>query len=897
MLTRVGHETYAQILADHHALIRAELSAHGGDEVSTQGDGFFAVFSSPSACASTVIDAQRALGSHTWPAGEHVRVRMGMHCGEAARTVTGLVGLEVHRAARVAAVGHGGQVLLSGAAGVLVRDALPAGATLRDLGLHRLKDLGHPEQIFQLESPGLDVDFPPLRSLDNPGLAHNLPAQSATFVGRTAEVGEVLRLVESTRLVTLAGAGGSGKTRLALAAAAELLDGSGDGVWLVELAAVSDERTVATTITEALGIAGQPGRDPVENLLDALEPQRLLILLDNCEHLIGECAKLTEAILRRCPQVHLMATSREPLGIGGETIYRVPSLSLPGTDDEMSSRGDSDAVALFVDRAGAQGIDVVLDEETGPLVVSICSRLDGMPLAIELAAARLRSMSLANLHDRLDQRFRLLTGGSRNALPRQQTLSATVDWSYSLLNGPEQSVLRRLSVFVEGFDLEAAEVVCGFGDIEAFDVADILGSLVDKSLVVAEPTGGALRYHLLETIRQFSAEHLVQIDEREAVTVGSTHCAHFLAVAERTAPLLTGPDQAQWLEQLHTDQANFRRAIQHAASDDDETSVVLRFAVSLQRYLWARGRSEESLGLLAPVLEVRDPHPEPELLVRALVTLVFMARNVDAALAKRLAARALRIARPLDNPPLLAEALAWMCCACYFTGDYEEGFPLGAEAVALARTLGDHVLLGQSLLLFLLCSHRVDPAPTAALITEALAATRQSGDQFITMFLRNNAGVYALEAGDMAAARSHLEEARRATPTNAPTINNILVNLGWVEREEGNAEDAISKFQDGLRASRRNGDRAGSAYASLGLACLAADRGDWSQGATLHGVSQAIFDATGEKCQEPEDTYRRRSIAEARAQLGEEEFERLYTEGRSSSLDDAVDLALGTVRH
>ncbi len=472
-----------------------------------------------------------------------------------------------------------------------------------------------------------------------------------------------------------------------------------------------------------------------------------------------------------------------------------------------------------------------------------------------------------------------------------------MDWSYSLLNGPEQSVLRRLSVFVEGFDLDAAEAVCGFGDIEAFDVTDLLGSLVDKSLVVAEPTGGALRYHLLETIRQFSAEHLVEMDEREAVTVGSTHCAHFLAVAERTAPLLTGPDQAQWLEALHTDQANFRRAIQHAASRDDGGSEVLRFAVSLQRYLWARARSEEGLELLAPVLELPDSHPEPALLVRALVTIIFIARYVDAALAQRLAERALRIARPLDDPPLLVEALAWLCCACYFTGDYEEGFPLGAEAVALARTLGDDVLLGQSLLLYLLCSHRLEPAHSDALITEALAATQRSGDQFVSMILRNNAGVYALEAGDMAAARAHLEEARRATPAYATTRSNILVNLGWVEREEGNSGDSTTSFQDALRTSRRNGDHAGSAYASLGLACLAGDRGDWPQGATLHGVSRALFDRTGEKCQEPEDSYRRRSMAEARAQLGEEEFERLYAEGRRVGFDQAVDLALGRVRH
>lgn len=270
--------------------------------------------------------------------------------------------------------------------------------------------------------------------------------------------------------------------------------------------------------------------------------------------------------------------------------------------------------------------------------------------------------------------------------------------------------------------------------------------------------------------------------------------------------------------------------------------------------------------------------------------------HIDTALAKRLGERALRIARRIDDPPLLVQALAWLCCACYFTGDHEEGLPLGAEAVALARVLRDDVLLGQSLLLYLLCSHRVEPEHSDALITEALAVTRRSGDQYVTMILRNNAGVYALEAGDMAAARSHLEEARRATPINATTISNISVNLGWVERQEGNPEDAMSSFQAALRTSRRNGDQPSSAYACLGLACLAADCGDWLQGATLHGIAQACFDRTGEPCQEPEDSYRLHSIAEARAQLGEEEFERLYAEGRRTSFDEAVDLALGRVR-
>ena len=366
---------------------------------------------------------QQAIAAHAWPGGEQVRVRMGIHCGEAARTATGLVGLEVHRAARVAAVAYGGQVLVSEAAAVLVRDGLPPGAALADLGVHRLKDLGRPERIFQLHAAGLPAGFPPLRSLGNPALPNNLPAQLSTFIGREREVAEVRALVESARLVTLTGAGGCGKTRLGLQVAAELLDGSGDGVWLAELAAVTDEDAVPAAISQALRLAAQPGRPALEALLDALAPQDVLIVLDNCEHLIGGCAKTAEAIVRRCPRVHLLATSREPLGIGGETIYRVPSLSLPGPGDPGSgTAGSSDAVALFAERARAHGVALAVDEQAGPLVVSVCRRLDGMPLAIELAAARLRSMSLAELHDRLDQRFRLLTGGSRTALERQQTL-------------------------------------------------------------------------------------------------------------------------------------------------------------------------------------------------------------------------------------------------------------------------------------------------------------------------------------------------------------------------------------------------------------------------------------------------------------------------------------------
>ncbi len=361
--------------------------------MATQGDGFFAASTSPRACVRAVLEMQREFAARHWPGGEQVRVRMGVHSGEASETATGLVGFDIHLAARLAGVAHGGQVVLSSSAAALVRDFLPVGASLRDLGLHRLKDLERPEQIYQLQAAGLRSEFPPLRSLDNRVLLNNLPAQPARFVGRERELSELRRLVEDSRLVTLTGPGGAGKTRLAVQLAAQLLDGSADGVWLVELAPVSNEDAVASTILDVLGMATRSGQSPFDILVTGLASQRALIVLDNCEHLIGACAKVADAILRRCPEIRLLATSREPLGIAGEAIYRVPSMSLPDEDDdtgEVDLRG-SDALALFVERAVAQGVGFVLDRASAPLVAEICRRLDGMPLAIELAASRLRA--------------------------------------------------------------------------------------------------------------------------------------------------------------------------------------------------------------------------------------------------------------------------------------------------------------------------------------------------------------------------------------------------------------------------------------------------------------------------------------------------------------------------
>jgi class 3 adenylate cyclase len=393
LLARLG-DVYADVLADHHRLIRASLSAHGGEEVDTQGDAFFAVFSSPSACVAAAIQIQRAFLSHPWPAGEGVRVRMALHSGEASLTAAGLVGLGIHRAARIAAVGHGGQILLSAATAALLGDSMPTDAWLKDLGLHRLKDLERPERIFQLEADRLPTRFPALRSLDNPKLRNNLPAQVSSFIGRDAELSTVQALVASSRLVTLTGSGGAGKTRLGLQLAAGLVDGSGDGVWFADLAPLQDPDLVAVTVANVLGIRAEPGRPVMDTLADAIGRRRLLVLLDNCEHVIDACAKLAHALLRDCPNIVLLATSREPLGIGGERVHRVPSMDTPGEDDALAAIGSCEAVQLFLERAAEHGVPVAWDERTAPVAGRICRRLDGIPLAIELAAARLRVMCL-----------------------------------------------------------------------------------------------------------------------------------------------------------------------------------------------------------------------------------------------------------------------------------------------------------------------------------------------------------------------------------------------------------------------------------------------------------------------------------------------------------------------
>ncbi len=615
-------EAMRQALLQHDDLLRACIESHGGRVFKTMGDAFCAVFANPRGAIETILASQQrlpALGLQVGDELQPLRVRMALHTGVAEERDGDYFGPPLNRIARLLAIGRGGQVLLTAATRELLAGNLPRGATLQERGSHRLRDLSQPEQVYQLLHPSLRAVFPPLRSLSTH--PNNLPHQLTSFIGREKEIEQLDALLGRSRLVTLTGSGGCGKTRLALHVAAELLEAYPDGVWLVELAALSDPALVPQSVASVFGLKEEPGRPILQTLGDYLRSRRLLLALDNCEHLRSACAELAGSLLRQCSQVRILASSREGLGIAGEQIYRVPSLSLPDPhgSESVESLLASEAARLFLDRALLQRADFTLTGKSAGALAQICCRLDGIPLAIELAAARVRSLSVGEIRAGLDDRFRLLTGGSRTALPRQRTLRSLLDWSSDLLTGAEQALLQRVSVFASGWTLAAAEEVCsdcglriadcGLGDgtpepghsairppasrvpaqsaIEEWKILDLLTSLCDKSLVVAEQRQGATRYRLLETVRQYARDRL--LEGGDGATWRERHLAHYLALAEEFEPQLRGPEQTEWLERQEAEHDNERAALQLGLESEDGADAGLRLAGALAWFGLIRG--------------------------------------------------------------------------------------------------------------------------------------------------------------------------------------------------------------------------------------------------------------------------------------------------------------------
>jgi predicted ATPase/class 3 adenylate cyclase len=896
----------AQALRRHDELLRAVIGQAGGFVFKTVGDAFCAAFATPQAALEAALEAQRALAAEQWPTARPIRVRMSLHTGVCEERDNDYFGPVVNRAARLEAVAHGGQVLVSGATAELLSESLPEGVTLRDLGLHRLKDLGRPERVFQLEAGFLQAGFPALASLDNPELPNNLPGQLSAFVGREPELIQVRSLVASSRLVTLTGSGGCGKTRLALQVAAELLGTASDGVWFVGLASLTEAEKIPEAVADALGLADQGGQQPLlESLIDALREQDALILLDNCEHVIDGAAKFCGQLVSECPRLRILTTSREPLGIDGEHVYRVPSLSLPPSDSEgVDVVAASDAVQLFLDRAQAQDPGFVLDEASAPLVALVCRRLDGIPLALELAAARLSSMSLQQVSDRLDQRFRLLTGGSRNAMPRQQTLQAAVDWSFGLLTEPERDVLRRLSVFAGGFELEAAETICAADSVDAFGVLDLLSSLVSKSLVVAERTPESVRYRMLETIRQYAALELLRSGgEDEVVRCRDRHAEFFMRLADEAAAALAGPGQGRWLRRLDLEWENLRSAANHLAAEG-RIDDLLQLGVRLQRFAVSRGHYEVLTWLrhaVAPA-DPAIPVAPAVLLANALVAIGWMSGTLlrlDAeaqAVAERCSERGLAMARELGDRRLEARALLALAGVAHFHRDLDRVRRLGEEGVAIARQIGDMHLRGE--LLDCLCTE----GPSEEIRRwrlEALDCFRQTGDDMQAANEMHMMYGLNVHEGRLDEARADITEAIATAEKFGASIflYYMRTDFGILLLIEGRHEEAAPVVRRCLLAARRFGQHLDVSELLFGTACVAAWQGDYHRAARLHGAADTDMSAAlgvgAISWEGPEQQLHEQEQGRLRQLMGDDAFDAAYRSGAGLSRSQAMELALG----
>ncbi|OBK23115.1 LuxR family transcriptional regulator [Mycobacterium asiaticum] len=757
----------------------AELvAAHDGVRPVEQGEGdsFVIAFGRAADAVACALELQRA------PLAP-IRLRIGIHTGDVRlRDEANYVGPTINRTARLRDLAHGGQTVLSGTTDDLVAESLPDGAWLMDLGAHPLRDLARPQRVVQLCHPDLRNDFPPLRTASGIA-AHHLPAQLTSFVGRREQIATLRNALAGNRLVTLTGAGGVGKTRLAVQVATSMAGEFEGGVWYVDLAPITAAEVVPVTVARALGLPDQPGRSTMDTLLRFVRERRMLIVLDNCEHLLDACATLLAALLAGAPQLTVLATSREPVNIPGEATWQVPSLSL-----------DDEAVELFAERARLARPEFTVTADNSAQVAEICRRLDGMPLAIELAAARVRALSLTEIVDSLHDRFRLLTGGSRTAVRRQQTLRASVDWSHALLTETERVLFRRLAVFYGGFDLPAAQFVCGGDVIERYQVLDQLTLLVDKSLVVADNSSGHTRYRLLETVRQYALEKLSE--SGEADTVRSRHCDHYTAIAARLdAPART--DYEKRLDQAELEMDNLRNALGWDL-ETGATDRALALASALQPVWLTRGRIMEGAAWFRVIPTEGDNAISPAVRARALadeaVLNVFVGAGHSAC-----AQRAVEIARTLDDPALLARALTACGLSAGTQYDPRTAATYYSEAIALARTLDDRWTLSQILA------------------------------------WQSNTG---LNTGDLQAARAAGEEGRVIADAIGDRGNSrqCRLSIGWSLLVEGRIVQAISEFRTLVADCDEAHDHVSKPIAIMGLGMSLAYHGDFEE-------STAVADA------------------------------------------------------
>jgi predicted ATPase/class 3 adenylate cyclase len=781
---------YPAVRDEHAAILRRAIRDRDGVEVSTEGDSFFAAFASPVAAVGAAVAAQRGLAAHPWPEGFAVRVRMGLHTGEGVLGGDNYVGIDVNRAARIAGAAHGGQVIVSGATRGLVEHAVPEGTSVRDLGEHRLKDLNLPMRLYDLVIEGLPADFLPPRTLDaRPG---NLPAQLTSFVGRERETAEARRLLGRTRLLTLTGAGGTGKSRLALQVAAELLPGYRDGAFFADLSSVTDTDLVPAVLARALRVPQAPGRPVLEALRDHLRDRQLLLVADNFEQ-VRQAGAVVEELLAAAPGLRVLATSRVALSLRGEQELVVPPLALPdpARPPDPEALGRSDAVRLFVERAQAVRPSFELTEENAQAVAGICARLDGLPLAIELAATRTKVLTPEQILPRLQRSLTLLTGGARTLPDRQRTLRGAIAWSYDLLPAAEQRLYARLSVFSGGWTLASAEAV---GDPEALglDPLEATTSLVEQSLATTGAAAGGPRFSMLETIREFGREQLAASGELDEVA--RRHASWFLDLAVAAEPHLGGADQGEWLDRCEQEHANLRAALRWAV-EAGETDRAQEAAGAIWRFWQQRGHLAEGRRWLEELLAMpsgQGPTPARAKALAGAGGIAWWQEDITAA--RGYYQEALAIARRLGDPARTAQALYDQSFVAGAAGDFDGAFGLLEESLELARLAGDEPGAARAEWMLVIRELAAGDWDRALPVAERAVATwRRLGDRLQMADGLVWLGVCYIRAGRPADARSAIREALELfRAVDSPMgIVSVILGLSYLARWEGRYQDAV----------------------------------------------------------------------------------------------------------
>ena len=881
-LAREHPETWETARARHHQILREAIESQNGFVFQIIGDAFCAAFYKAGEALKAAYQAQQTLQAKVW--GDIIlRVRMGIHTGDAEAHENEYHGyLTLSLVQRLMSAGHGGQVLVSGASEHLLRGQLPGDVTLRDLGRHNFKDVSQPVRVFQLVAPDLPADFPPLRTLDlHP---NNLPEQLTSFVGREKELADVKRLLHDAHMLTLIGPGGTGKTRLSIRAAREMLDHYPDGVWLVELAPILDPVLVPRTTAMTIGLRDEPQRPVIDMLCDYLRDKRMLLILDNCEHLVDACARMADRLLHAASDVRILASSREALGIGGEVTYRVPSLGLPdlGHLPPVESLSQYEAVRLFIDRARFAVPAFAVTSENAPAIAQICYRLDGIPLAIELAAAKIRVLGVEQIAKRLDDRFRLLTGGSRTALERHQTLRAAIDWSYNLLPSTEQALLRRLSIFLGGWTLDAAESVCVDELVQSADVLDLLEQLINKSLVLMEESHGETRYRMLETMRQYANEKLVEAGESDPLR--DRHLTYFLELAEAAEPHLLRPEQLDWLAKLDADYENLRLALEWAL-DKETAEPSLRLCAALEpfwsiRCYWLEGSKWLERALTKP----RQPSKREDVFrVRALYRDAALANELDQL--ERMyssAEQSLTLAQNVSDGQDIAIARFYLGWAFQRRGDDDRAIELMQQSLTDFQEMNE--VYWESVtyrwLNNILATHGMIKMEEK--VDRHLLLARRAGERKNLAEALRNKAFQLFQFNRLEEARKYGEEANQlfsAIGINLDESAFLFGNLAWLE---GHYEKAKRIFMDVRDRSISAGEKNFGLIASSNLGLMALEEGDFAHAHAYLEESLATARALDDKD----------AIAWRLAELGNA----FYLEGKSQEFKDSYGRCFSLVK-